>query len=566
MHRIIVITASLAGLDYVTRMKRRRPDSEVNLIIPAALKEFQAHYLANKDTAAQGPAAKRLAAALPDMDALRARDVGVLEALNITPDLKEREVNLRSSQGSISIRYSELVIEISATVRIPRALQAARNIFGWPLPGFAAHPHDCDKALAQAAAEQRPVIIIGNGPSALDAVFLAREAGAQAHWLYTGEQDSPPINPHMLQLIRKRLGPDLRFTPLPNTLPERLTCKLNSEGSLLEHIVLPDGTALQSPCCLWTSPLMAKHPLLREEGILLDNHGCMRLEDPSSSQGLHIMGSGVNVPTGRLPVSGLKAPFYAGGDEHAWISAILTGAATGNISPDTDLGSMAIRTASTPGLHFYRAGYGIADAQNRDLDLESAITALPDPDDASGKGLLILELVCERQSHSLIGVQVLGVDISKTAAEGLFGVALAALSADADLTTLSARPRIGLPGRLLGMGASILLNKLQTLIKGISPDELLASQDAGSNFFMLDLRPAADWKAGHLPGAHNIPMPQLKKRLQAEVPHFVPLVLLSTSGSDAFVAACKLAALGATDLYVLDGGMNLWPYELEATS
>jgi len=40
-------------------------------------------------------------------------------------------------------------------------------------------------------------------------------------------------------------------------------------------------------------------------------------------------------------------------------------------------------------------------------------------------------------------------------------------------------------------------------------------------------------------------------------------VLVSADGKDAYAVACRLAGLGATSLYVLDGGMRLWPYDEE---
>ena len=66
-----------------------------------------------------------------------------------------------------------------------------------------------------------------------------------------------------------------------------------------------------------------------------------------------------------------------------------------------------------------------------------------------------------------------------------------------------------------------------------------------------------------MPGAYNIPLAQLKKRLQDEVPRFTPLVLVCAAGDEAYAAAARLAGLGATDLYVLDGGMDVWPYSLD---
>ena len=125
------------------------------------------------------------------------------------------------------------------------------------------------------------------------------------------------------------------------------------------------------------------------------------------------------------------------------------------------------------------------------------------------------------------------------------------------------RESCGATGMALSRCASILRHKLTGQVNGISPDEFMASVDAGAEFFILDVRPQSAWQQAHIEGAHNIPLVQLKKRLQQEVPRHTPLVLVCADGCDSFAAARTLSGLGATDLYVLDGGMNLWPYATE---
>ena len=124
-----------------------------------------------------------------------------------------------------------------------------------------------DAALSAAGEKKLPVVVTGNGPAALDAVFLVREAELPALWLRTEEKGAPDIDPHLLALILKRLGPEVVRVPLPEFASARLDCRLDSAGKRLERISWPGGEA-ETACCLWTSPLMARHPLLREDGVL----------------------------------------------------------------------------------------------------------------------------------------------------------------------------------------------------------------------------------------------------------------------------------------------------------
>ncbi len=570
MRRIVVIAAGPAGVTCATRLKRRLPESEVNIILPPTLETLQSSV---------GPAGRRLAAGLPNLETLTSREVGILDARDIMPGLDSREVTFSSSRGRLTVRFEELVVETAATARLPRALQRCSNVFGWPMTGFAADPAACDEALARSARDNVPVLVAGAGMPALDAVFLAREAGAPVIWLCTSEKDVPDIEPHLCGILLAFMGEGVRFVPLPETPAESLRCAVS--GDVLESVSLPDGELVACSCCLWTTPLMARHPLLREDGFFLNRFGCMEAaEGVEENLGVFLMGSGAALPPARL-AQGAEVPAWPGGEEAALASAVYIseklartgrGAGASSARPPAEPALLGVRRAAMPGRILLRAGLTLADAERAGLEADHAILARPLGGKATekaqgGEDLLTLVLVGHKQSGTLLGVQVLGMapgggESAVLGADGLFGMGLAALARGTALEELAVREAAGLPGFMLARAASMLANKFAGAARGISPDELLASAAAGAEFFTLDLRSKPEWEARRLPGAHNIPLPQLKKRIQDEVPRYTPLVLVCATGDDAYAAARRLAGLGATELYVLDGGMNLWPYPL----
>ncbi|MCL1939685.1 MAG: rhodanese-like domain-containing protein [Desulfovibrionaceae bacterium] len=580
MRRIVVIAAGPAGISAATRIKRRLPEHEVNVIIPAAVAGTQDAF---------GPAGRRRNLALPNLETLASREVGILEAQDIMPDLAEGEITVSSSRGSLPIRYTDLVLEVPATVRLPRALHKAANVFSWPMPGFAADPGPCDAALAEAAASNSPVLVVGSGVSALDAVCLALEAGAKVRWLRVKESESPAVETQLDALLLRFFGPDVLRIDCPDIAADRLGLGLNADGTRLERVILPDGSEYDAACSIWTTPLMGRHPILREPGVILDAQGRISLsDDRPEGPPLVLMGSGAAVPGAVLPVSGCALPAWPGGSEAAEFSAwtaldtvvavVAAVAADGKQAPAPGNGTLAVREAMLclPGenaarnLRLQRAGLSLAEAQALGRDAEYAIVSSRDGAFALGAcdslvrdAEIILALTVDRPSRTLLGVQVLGLGPVADLGDGLFGLALAALAEGVRLDTPARRPALGLCSRMFAAACAIVCNKLDTLIKGVTPDEFLTSRQAGAEFFTLDLRSLPDWREGRVPGAYNIPLPQLKKRLQDEVPRFTPLVLVSADGRDAYAVACRLAGLGATDLYVLDGGMRLWPYETE---
>jgi rhodanese-related sulfurtransferase len=71
---------------------------------------------------------------------------------------------------------------------------------------------------------------------------------------------------------------------------------------------------------------------------------------------------------------------------------------------------------------------------------------------------------------------------------------------------------------------------------------------------MLDVRSAAEFATGHVPGAVNIPMEQVESRMEDLPPG--PLVLICESGKRAEIVAGWLA--GQRDVTLLEGGKRAW--------
>ncbi|HSE27442.1 MAG TPA: MBL fold metallo-hydrolase [Gemmatimonadales bacterium] len=80
-----------------------------------------------------------------------------------------------------------------------------------------------------------------------------------------------------------------------------------------------------------------------------------------------------------------------------------------------------------------------------------------------------------------------------------------------------------------------------------------------SGAVVLDVRGAAEWRAGHVPGAPNIPLAELQARA-AEVPVGRPLVLQCQGGGRSHIAASLLQNRGL-EVVNLAGGYGAWERE-----
>jgi hydroxyacylglutathione hydrolase len=74
---------------------------------------------------------------------------------------------------------------------------------------------------------------------------------------------------------------------------------------------------------------------------------------------------------------------------------------------------------------------------------------------------------------------------------------------------------------------------------------------------LLDVRSRAEWAAGHLPGAVNLPLGEIEQRL-GDLPRARPLIVQCQTGARAAIAASLLRALGIEEVYLYGGGFAEW--------
>lgn len=547
MRRIVIIASSMAGVFCATKIKRRVPDSEVNLILPSTLEKLQKPI---------GLVGKHIAKCLPNIEHLASRDIGVLEAHSIMTDFEKQEITVSSTRGNLPVRFGELLIEIPSMARLPRSLQKADNVFAWPISGFAADAEACDKAFEKAKANDKEVIVVGTGLPALEAAFLALQSGVKVHLICPQDQKEANIEPHLWQYLLKSLKEKLTSTVVAELAS--LTPLLDETKSTCLGLALPNGEKVAGSAYIWASQFMARHPILREDGFVLDDNGKICAEQGKNSN-VYLFGAGAASKTLKI-TDNISVPIFTGGEDTAFATAVELAHKLSGLDIN-NAGLLGVHKASMPNRTVCRAGFTLADAAKVKIEAEQAIIAQAYTEDGFDGTLCLCLVVC-KNTQTLLGVQCLGLDVPEAVVDGIFNSALGAFAERTPLPTLLCREYTGLAGFMLTRCASMLEHKLRGAVLGISPDELLASAEAGAEFFMLDLRSNFDWREKHLDNAYNIPLPQLKKRLQDEVPRFTPLVIICATGNDSHSIACKLAGLGASALYVLDGGMNLWPYEV----
>ena len=104
----------------------------------------------------------------------------------------------------------------------------------------------------------------------------------------------------------------------------------------------------------------------------------------------------------------------------------------------------------------------------------------------------------------------------------------------------------------------LLLCACESKYKVISTNEALELIDNGAK--IIDVRTVEEYNDGHIKGAINIPLDEIDT---INYSHEQALIVYCASGVRSLDAVKKLADMGYTNLYNLDGGLLNWGSDLE---
>jgi len=110
--------------------------------------------------------------------------------------------------------------------------------------------------------------------------------------------------------------------------------------------------------------------------------------------------------------------------------------------------------------------------------------------------------------------------------------------------------------------ANVLRNKTDGIAPFLTPMEVKEMADRGEDFLWLDVRSPEEHKQTRIedPRVKLVPLGMLRRRLQ-ELPREKKVVTLCKAGLRAYEAQTILEGAGFKDAWVMDGGLEGWPYE-----
>ena len=209
-----------------------------------------------------------------------------------------------------------------------------------------------------------------------------------------------------------------------------------------------------------------------------------------------------------------------------------------------------------------RTGLSESEARSAGYDVVTALVPGPDKEHfVPAAALLLLKIVVDKKTRRLIGVQAVG----PAGADKRIDVAAMAITAKMTVDQIANADLAYAPPYSPAMdniitAANVAANKLDGHMVGISPQEVYEMMQNREDFVFLDVRSPAEYEEVRLPGAMLVPLGSLRGRL-SELPKDKTVIAFCNISLRAYEASLILRTAGFRDARVMDGGIEMWPFE-----
>jgi rhodanese-related sulfurtransferase len=167
-------------------------------------------------------------------------------------------------------------------------------------------------------------------------------------------------------------------------------------------------------------------------------------------------------------------------------------------------------------------------------------------------------LIFERSSGRILGAQAVGEEaVDKRIDVLAMAIQMKATVFDLEQAELCYSPQYGSAKDAINFAGFQASNVLRGSTDPITPAELHAALQTATPPTIVDVRSSVEFDMEHIPGAVNIPLPELRTRM-GEVPADRPVVTYCTVGQRGYLAERLLSQRGMTGVRNLTGGFASW--------
>lgn len=449
-------------------------------------------------------------------------------------DPAAREVLVRAAGGEERLAYDDLVL---ATGAAAARLDVPGGERALPLRDIA----DLDRLTAALAAGPGTAVVVGAGFIGLEVAENLLARGLDVAVVELADQVLAPLDPEMAAVVERRL--------VERGVTVRTGVGIEAVGT--DDVTLSDGTTLAADLLVAALGVRPESRLAAAAGIEVGERGGIVVDECQRTSAPHVYAVG-DAAQKRDALSGeaTLVPLAQTANRHGRLVAdVITGRRTASLPV---LGTAVVGVL---GLTVAAVGWNEKRARAAGRDVR-VIHTHPSSHAGYYPGAepMSLKLLVDAATDEIVGAQGVGgegvdkrIDVIATAMRG--GLRASDL---ADLE-LAYAPQFGSakdPVNMLGFIADNLVSGAERTLQWHELDAALAE-----GAVLVDVRSAAEHEHGSIPGALNIPVDELRGRVD-EIPDG-PVVVHCQVGLRGHVAARLLAQHGR-EVVNLDGGYVTW--------
>lgn len=396
--------------------------------------------------------------------------------------------------------------------------------------------------------ELQEVCIIGGGFIGIEVAENLRLANKRVTVVEAMDQILAPFDYDMVQILHKEMidhGIDLRVEDPVSEITER-------------DVVLSSGDRINAQAVILAIGVIPETKLAAEAGLELGETRCIRVNHnyQTSDPDIYAVGDAIEVfnqltrKPGRLPMAGPALRQARNAADHIFgISNRTSGV----------IGSFAVKVfemnAAATGLTMKAAQVAGITCDYVYLISNDKVGIMPDAHPMHFK------LVFEVPTGRILGAQAIGMgDTSKRVDVIATLIRMNGTLEDLKDLELCYSPVYSTARDITNLSALVATNLLYGRFRQVPVSSVRTLVEQGA--FIVDVREENEYAAGHLKNAVNIPLSQLRGRMN-EIPIDRPVYLHCRSSQRSYNAICALQGKGYRNLYNISGsflGVCLFEY------
>ncbi|HWR41323.1 MAG TPA: FAD-dependent oxidoreductase, partial [Patescibacteria group bacterium] len=560
MEQIVIIGGVAAGLKSAAKIRRGAPDAQITVVEKGDLISYGAcglPYYVSGDVDSLQQLMSSSSGALRNPDFFKnVKNINVLtktEAIRINRTTKTVTVRNRETAAESALPYDQLVIATGASpIRPPIPGIDLKNIHQlW-------HPDDA-QAVRQGLEQGRfsRAVILGAGLVGMEMAEALSRWKSDVTVVEMKDQLFPAFMDEEIAaaVAKYAAGQGIKLLT-GETVTE---FRGDADGAVRE--VVTSRQVLPTDLVILAAGARPNVELARTAGLVIGSSGAIAVDDHLRTSDPSIYAGGDCVEnTHRVSGAKVFAPMGSTANKHGRI--IGENICGGDTTFHGVLGTVVVKILD---LNAGKTGLTERDAKAAGFQCLSVMIGGHDrPHYMPNAKPLTIKLIVDAGNRRLLGMQAFGEgDVAKRvdliASVLTFGGTIDDLF-DIDL---GYAPPYSSPIDLAAVAANAAMNKLAGHLKGLSPQEVRKKLASCPGTVFLDVRSSDEYKQVCLDRCENlchIPLGQLRSRL-SEMNKDDEIIAFCKISLRGYEAALILEGEGFTNVKVMEGGLNAWPYE-----